>query len=641
MVSNRKRSIIMPPQPFVAAAHINDPMVYQQDAVDFWAARAAELSWTTPPKQTLSGEMPNCTWFSGGTLNASYNCLDRHLKTHRKNKAAIIFEGEHGDTRVYTYKDLHREVCRFANVLKQMGANRSEYITIFMPMIPDTVIAMLACARLGVPHNVIFGGFSAQALLERINDAGSKILITCDGAYRKGRIFPVIENVNQALESENTIETVIIVDRIKGEPPLVYGRDHLYRSLRSNVAFDCPPVDVKAEDPLFLLYVSGPDGAPKGVLHSTGGYLTGVGATHKYVFDIEEDDVYWCTADVGWISGHSYGVYGPLLNGATIFMYEGAPDYPDKTRCWKLIENHGITIMYTTPTLIRSFIKWGEEFPQKHDLSSLRLLGSVGEPISSDSWLWFYDVVGKGLCPIVDTWWQTETGMIMLTTLPAVSPMKPGSTGKPFPGTMLEIFDEKGKTVTEGQGVLTITQPWPSMPLGLLHDDGGLYEKTYWKRWKNRTAYYTGDGARIDKDGYIWVGGRIDDVLNISGHRLGISEVENCLTKHEAVAEAACVGIPHDIKGQVLVAFIVLKDGYFATRSLIETLRSLVAEKIGAIAQISEVIFTAELPKTQTGKTVRRLLQAVAEGKDDVGDLSILANPGALDSLRQFLPRSL
>jgi acetyl-CoA synthetase len=632
------RSVIMPSQDFTDHALFQEPLIYKQDALDFWEDRAKELDWIEPWQSTLEWDPPHATWFKGGKINAAYNCLDRHLKTWRKNKAAIIFEGEHGDSRVLTYKDLHREVCRFANVLKRMGAKREEVITIYMPMIPETVIAMLACARIGVPHSVVFGGFSANALLERIKDARSKILITCDGAFRKGKILPVIENVHQALEGYSEVETVIIINRIKRNLELTYGRDYWYNSLRANAANTCPAEEVNSEDPLFVLYTSGTTGKPKGVVHSTGGYLTGVAATHKYIFDIKEEDVYWCTADIGWVTGHSYVVYGPLANGATILMYEGTPEYPDKDRYWNIIEKYGVSVLYTAPTAIRNFIRWGKEYPEKHDLSSLRLLGSVGEPIGAEAWNWYYDVIGQGRCPIVDTWWQTETGMIMLSPLPALTPMKPGSVTKHFPGVSVLVLTEDGQPTAPGErGVICITEPWPAMLQTLYHDEE-RYLSTYWQHWPGKTGcFFSGDGGSVDDDGYIWIEGRIDDVINISGHRIGTAEVEGCLTEHEAVAEAACVGIPHEVKGQMLVAFVCLKDNYFATQSLIEALREQVTKQIGNIAQIDEIIFTSELPKTQSGKTIRRLLQDVAQGKDDLGDTSTLVNPAALEGLRRYL----
>ncbi|MDL2219155.1 acetate--CoA ligase [Ruminococcaceae bacterium OttesenSCG-928-O06] len=634
------QTVYMPPQPFVDKALMREPLVYKQDALDFWEDRARELDWFEPWRKTLDWNPPFATWFAGGKLNASYNCIDRHLNTWRKNKAAIIFEGEHGDTKVYTYKDLHREVCRAANVLLRLGANKDEVVTIYMPMIPETVIAMLACTRIGVPHSVVFGGFSANALLGRINDAGSKILITCNGAYRKGRILPVIENVHAALEQENTIETVVIYNRVNRDPELVYGRDYLYTSLRANASNECPPVPMNADDPLFVLYTSGTTGKPKGVVHSTGGYLTGVAATQKYIFDLKDDDVYWCTADLGWISGHSYVAYGPLLNGATMVMYEGGPEYPDKYQWWRIIEKYGVTILYTSPTAIRNFIKWGDKYPQKHDLSSLRLLGSVGEPISPDAWEWFHRVVGGGRCPIVDTWWQTETGMIMLSPVPALTPLKPGSCTKPFPGVSAAVLNEEGNPVAPGEkGFVGVTQPWPAM-LKTLYKDDERYVNTYWKQW-DKPYYFAGDGATIDEDGYVWIEGRVDDVINVSGHRIGTNELESTLAQHEAVAEAACIGVAHEIKGQVPVAFLVLKEDYFPTQTLIDALHELITEQIGKFSQISEFIFTAELPKTQSGKTIRRILQNVAEGNDDFGDITTLANPDSLEDLRKYLGNKL
>ena len=631
---------IRPSTDFTMQAIVQDSAVYEQNTLDYWVERANELEWYEKWNNVLNWNPPFVKWFEGGKINAAYNCIDRHLTGWRKNKAAIIFEGEHGDSRVMTYKDLHREVCRFANVLKRMGAKREEIITIYMPMVPEAAIAMLACARIGVPHSVVFGGFSAQALLERVNDAQSKILITCDGAYRKGKILPVMENVNQALEGQNTIESVIIVERIKQHDiPIVAGRDYWYNSLKATVSADCPAVETDAEDILFVLYTSGTTGKPKGVVHTHGGYLTGAAATCKDIFDLKEDDVYWCTADIGWITGHTYLLYGPLLNGATMIMFEGTPDYPEKDRFWRIVEKYGVNILYTSPTAIRNFIKWGEKYPKKHDLTSLRLLGSVGEPISPDNWRWFYDVIGGGRCPIVDTWWQTETGMIMISNLPGITPMKPGSCAKGIPGVNIAIVDEEGNQVETGKpGFISIIEPWPAM-LRTLYKDDERYIKTYWSQWPGKNIYFAGDGAIGDVDGYIWISGRVDDVINISGHRIGTAEVENVLLQNAAISEAACVGIPHEIKGQVMVAFVSLKDGYLATNSLIKDLTENVAEKIGNIVGLEEIIFTSELPKTQSGKTIRRLLQNVAEGKD-LGDISTLANPAALNDLQRFLKHS-
>ena len=618
-------------------AFINDPEVYERAARDpegFWAERAAELEWMQPWNKVLIWKPPYAQWFVGGKLNACVNCVDRHVRTARRNKAALIWEGEPGDRRTLTYWDLYREVSSFANVLKRLGVQRGDRVALYLPLIPELAIAMLACARIGAIHSVVFGGFSAEALRDRINDAEAKLLVTADGGYRRGQIVPLKQMADEALRETPSIRNVVVVQRQPGGAFPVHieeGRDHWYHRLMQDASPDCPPEAMDAEDTLYILYTSGTTGKPKGIVHTTGGYLTGTSTTTKWVFDLKEDDVYWCTADIGWVTGHSYVVYGPLSNGATVLMYEGAPDWPAKDRFWELIDRHGVSIFYTAPTAIRAFMRWGVEWPAKHPMSRLRLLGSVGEPINPEAWIWYHLNIGRERCPIVDTWWQTETGMIMITPLPGITSTKPGSATRPFPGVFAEVRDNEGKPVTAGGGLLTLTKPWPAM-LRAIYGDSERFEKTYWSRWPDR-SYFTGDGARVDDDGFYWLMGRVDDVLNVAGHRLGTMEVESALVDHPNVAEAAVVGRPHEIKGQALAAFVTVKEGVRATPMLADELKGHVVKKIGAIARPDEILFAADLPKTRSGKIMRRLLRDIAEGKA-LGDTTTLADPAVVARLK-------
>jgi len=620
-----------PPKEFVKRALVKSEAVYREAArnpVRFWEQRAKELTWFKPWKKALDWKPPYAKWFVGGKLNVAYNCLDRHVQGPRRTKAALIWEGEPGDTRTLTYWDLHREVQRFAAALKRHGVRRGDRITIYMPMVPEVAIAMLACARIGAAHSVIFGGFSPESVRDRIHDANSSLVITADGGYRRGSTVPLKKNTDEALKECPGVKSVIVLKRT-GEPVnMQHGRDIWWDDFVKGVEAKCPAEPMDSEDLLYLLYTSGSTGKPKGIIHTTGGYLTGITATHKWVFDIHEDDVYWCTADVGWVTGHSYVVYGPLANGATTVMYEGTPDFPDKDRFWRIIEKHGITICYTAPTAIRTFMKWGEEYPRRCDLSSLRLLGSVGEPINPEAWVWYWKVIGGGRCPVVDTWWQTETGHILITPLPGVTVLKPGSATKPFPGIDAAVLDERGREAKAGY--LVIRKPWPGMLRGIWGDPD-RYVKQYWSKYKD--IYFTGDGAKIDKDGYFWLLGRVDDVMNVSGHRVSTMEVESALVDHKSVAEAAVIGKNHDIKGQAIAAFVTVKGGIDGTAALMDELKSHVAKKIGALARPDDIIFSAELPKTRSGKIMRRLLRDIAEGRA-LGDTTTLADPAVVASLK-------
>jgi acetyl-CoA synthetase len=624
-----------PPQEFKENANINDPRIYEIAARDpeaFWAKAAEELDWFKKWEKVLEWDPPWAKWFVGGKLNASYNCIDRHLKTWRRNKAAIIFEGEPGDERVLTYQDLHREVCKFANVLKKLGIKKGDRVAIYLPMIPELPIAMLACARIGAVHSVVFGGFSAEALRDRINDAQAKLLITADGGWRRGHIVPLKKNADEALKQTPSIKNVIVVRRVGDDTLTLKPSEFWWHELMRDAPLDCPPEPMDSEDMLFILYTSGTTGKPKGVVHTTGGYLVGTALTHKWIFDIKDEDVYWCTADIGWVTGHSYIVYGPLANGTTTLMFEGVPDYPDKDRFWAIVEKYRVTILYTAPTAIRTFMRWGEEYPNRHDLSSLRLLGSVGEPINPEAWMWYYRVIGKERCPIVDTWWQTETGHILITPLPGISTLKPGSANRPFPGIEAAVLDESGTPIPPGQGAgyLVITKPWPGM-LRTLYGDPERYKQAYWSKFPG--VYLTGDGCKIDKDGDFWLLGRIDDVLNVSGHRISTMEVESALVDHPAVAEAAVIGKSHEIKGQAVSAFVTLRAGYKPSPSLADELKQHVAKKIGPIARPDDIFFTAELPKTRSGKIMRRLLRDIAEGRA-LGDTTTLADPTVIAQLK-------
>jgi acetyl-CoA synthetase len=628
----REKRKFPPPKDFVKRALVNKPSVYTEAArnpVRFWEARARELRWLKPWKKALEWKPPYAKWFVGGKLNVSDNCLDRHVTTARRTKAALIWEGEPGDTRTLTYWDLYREVQRFAAALKRHGVRKGDRVTIYMPMVPEVAIAMLACTRIGAAHSVIFGGFSPESVRDRIHDADSKLVITADGGWRRGTIVPLKTNTDEALKECPDVGTVIVLKRTGQPIDMQAGRDVWWDDFVKGVEPKCPAEPMDAEDLLYLLYTSGSTGKPKGIIHTTGGYLTGVAATHKWVFDIHEDDVYWCTADVGWVTGHSYVVYGPLANGATTVMYEGTPDFPDKDRFWRIVEKHGITICYTAPTAIRTFMRWGDQYPNRCDLSSLRLLGSVGEPINPEAWVWYWKVIGGGRCPVVDTWWQTETGHILITPLPGVTVLKPGSATKPFPGIDAEVLDEQGKAAKSGY--LVIRKPWPGMLRGIWGDPD-RFVKQYWSKYAD--IYFTGDGAKRDEEGYFWLLGRVDDVMNISGHRVSTMEVESALVDHKQVAEAAVIGKPHEIKGQAIAAFVTVKAGVDGTRQLQDELKAHVAKKIGALARPDDIIFSAELPKTRSGKIMRRLLRDIAEGRA-LGDTTTLADPAVVAALKK------
>ncbi|HKW02216.1 MAG TPA: acetate--CoA ligase [Vicinamibacterales bacterium] len=633
---NENRTFPVPVQ-WRETARANDPDVYRRAAADpeaFWAAFASELDWMQPWTKTLEWTPPYAKWFAGGKLNVSANCLDRHVRTAHRNKAAIIWEGEPGDRRTLTYFDLHRQVCQFANVLKSLGVKKGDRVALYMPLIPELAIAMLACARVGAVHSVVFGGFSAESLRDRINDAQASVLVTADGGYRRGQLVPLKQMADEALASAPSIKHVVVVQRGPGDPFPVHikeGRDHWYHRLMQDAGASCAPEPMDAEDMLYILYTSGTTGKPKGIVHTTGGYLVGCYATTRWVFDLRDDDVYWCTADLGWVTGHSYVVYGPLSNGATVLMYEGAPDWPQKDRFWELIERYGVTVFYTAPTAIRAFMRWGTNWPAGRDLSSLRLLGSVGEPINPEAWIWYHDHIGRKRCPIVDTWWQTETGHILITALPGITPLKPGSATRPFPGISAEIRNAQGERVSQGGGLLALTAPWPGMLRGI-YGDPERFVQQYWSKWKDG-IYFTGDGAHVDQDGYYWLLGRVDDVLNVAGHRIGTMEVESALVDHPKVAEAAVVGKAHEIKGQAVAAFVTLKEGNVATPALVDELKDHVVKKIGAIARPDQILFAADLPKTRSGKIMRRLLRDIAEGKA-LGDTTTLADPNVVARLK-------
>ncbi len=627
-----------PPAEFKKNALINDPQIYEKakrDPESYWADWAKQLEWYKPWDNVLEWNLPYAKWFVGGKINASVNCLDRHVRTEKKNKAAILWEGEDGAERILTYGTLYRDVNKFANVLKSLGVKRGDRVAIYMPMIPEIVVAVLASARIGAIHSVVFGGFSAEALRDRINDAEAKILVTADGGYRRGQIVPLKHDADYALMSTPSIEKVVVVSRLGAPQRMKSGRDLWYHELMTDANPYCEPEQMDSEDILFTLYTSGTTGKPKGIIHTTGGYLTGTYATAKWVFDLKDSDIYWCTADIGWITGHSYVIYGPMANGATQVMYEGAPDWPSKDRFWKIIEKYGVTIFYTAPTAIRAFMKWGTELIEKKDLSSLRLLGSVGEPINPEAWMWYYKNIGREHCPIVDTWWQTETGMILITPLPGMTTLKPGSATKPFPGIEADLVDEKGNSVQTGGGYVVLKKPWPAMLRGI-YKDPERYQQTYWSKWPN--TYFTGDGGRKDEDGYFWFLGRVDDVINVSGHRIGTAEVESALVEHPAVAEAAVVSRPHEIKGVAIVAFVTLKESAkkagHDSKKLSAELKEHVQSKIGAIARPEEILFSHDLPKTRSGKIMRRLLRDIATGKV-LGDTTTLADPSVVEQLKR------
>ena len=604
----------------------------QRNPEKFWANAASELLWFKKWTSVLQWKLPFAKWFVGGKINVSTNCLDRHLTTWRKNKAAIIWEGEPGDTKTLTYQELHREVCKFANVLKQLGAQKGDRVVIYMPLVPELAIAMLACARIGAPHSIIFGGFSSHALVDRINDAKAKLVVTADGGYRRGSVIPLKQNVDEALKQTPSVQSVVVFKRTSTEVHMEPGRDFWWDGLMDTASDACEAEKLDSEHPLYILYTSGSTGKPKGVLHTTGGYLTAVAITTKWVFDLKDTDTYWCTADIGWVTGHSYVVYGPLANGATTVMYEGAPNWPEPDRFWKIVDRFRVNIFYTAPTAIRAFIRWGEQWPLKHDLSSLRLLGTVGEPINPEAWMWYHRIIGKARCPIVDTWWQTETGAIMITPLPGATPLKPGTATLPFPGIDVDVVTKDGRSVGKNQGgYLVIKKPWPSM-LRNIYGDSERYKKQYWSEIKG--VYFTGDGARRDKDGYYWIMGRVDDVINVAGHRLGTAEVESALVSHPAVAEAAVVGKPDELKGSAICAFVTLEGRRRPGAELKEELRQHVAKEIGALARPDELRFTDALPKTRSGKIMRRLLREIASTGAVSGDTTTLEDFSVLEKLR-------
>jgi len=629
-----------PAKAFTAHALINSEEQYQQmwqrakdDPAGFWGELAqAELEWTQPFQTAMQGTMPDTKWFVGGKLNLSVNCLDRHLKTWRKNKAAIIWEGEPGDTRTLTYQQLHREVCKFANVLKGLGVQSGDRVTLYMPMVPELAIAMLACARIGATHSIIFGGFSADSIADRNNDAQSKVVVTADAGWRRGKEIALKANVDDSLARSPSVKKVVVVRRTGADVAMHPDRDYWWHELMDQADAECPAVPVDAEHPLYILYTSGSTGKPKGVLHTTAGYLLGVTMTSRWVFDLKDEDTYWCTADIGWVTGHSYVIYGPLANGATTVMYEGAPNWPDYGRFWELIEKHKVNIFYTAPTAIRAFIKWGDEWPNKYDLSSLRLLGSVGEPINPEAWMWYHRVIGKEKCPIVDTWWQTETGAIMISPLPGITATKPGSCTRPLPGVVPDIVNEKGESLGPNQGgLLVMKQSWPSM-LRTLYGDHQRYLDVYFSKLDG--CYFAGDGARRDQDGYFWVMGRVDDVINVAGHRLSTMEVESALVSNPLVAEAAVVGFPHDIKGEGICCFVIPR-AEVGTDADKETLIQHVRKQIGALATPDQIRFTNALPKTRSGKIMRRLLRDIAAGKESSQDTTTLEDYSILAKLRE------
>jgi acetyl-CoA synthetase len=636
-----KETRVFPPPPeFAAQAYIKSVAEYERlwqrgrdDPQGFWAEQAEQLHWFQRWDKVLVWNEPHAQWFTGGKLNVSYNCLDRHLAQGRKNKAAIIWEGEPGDSRVLRYQDLHREVCKFANVLKGLGIKKGDRVTLYMPMVPELAIAMLACARIGAPHSVIFGGFSADAVADRNNDAQARLVVTADGGWRRGKVVPLKQNVDAALERSQTVEKCIVFNRCNQPIEMKPGRDLWWHELMAAASADCPAEPVDSEHPLYLLYTSGSTGKPKGVLHTTAGYLLGVSLTHRWVFDLREDDTYWCTADIGWVTGHSYIVYGPLANGATTLMYEGAPNHPKEDRLWSIIEKYRVNTFYTAPTAIRAFIKWGDEWPQKHDLSSLRLLGTVGEPINPEAWIWYHKVIGKERCPIVDTWWQTETGMILISPLPGAIPTKPGSCTRPLPGVVPEVVDKQGRALPPNQGgLLVIRQPWPAM-LRTIWGDDARYRQQYWSQVPR--SYFTADGARQDPDGYFWIMGRVDDVLNVAGHRLSTMEIESALVHHDKVAEAAVVGRPDEIKGEGIACFVTLVSGQKPTEELKKELREHVVKEIGSLARPDDIRFTDTLPKTRSGKIMRRLLRDIAGGKQTTQDTTTLEDFSVLARLRE------
>ncbi len=633
-----EQRVFEPPAAFVEHAVVKDPSIYERASADpegFWAEQAERLDWFRRWDTVLEWNPPWVKWFVGGTLNAAYNCLDRHVEAGGGDKIAYHWEGEPGDRRTITYAQLLEEVNRLANALKALGVRRGDRVAIYLGMIPELPVAMLACARIGAPHSVVFGGFSAEALRDRIQDAQAKVLITQDGGYRRGQVVELKKAADEALEGCPSVEHVITVRRTGGDHPFTPGRDLWYHDVVADQPTECPPEEMDAEDVLYLLYTSGTTGKPKGIVHTTGGYLTGVTATHRMIFDIHDEDVFWCSADIGWVTGHSYIVYGPLANHTTSVMYEGAPDWPDKDRWWEIVERYKVTILYTAPTAIRAFMRWGTEYPAKHDLSSLRLLGTVGEPINPEAWVWYWEVIGGGRCPVVDTWWQTETGMILITPLPGITKLKPGSATFPFPGVSADVYDEAGNPVLPGRGgYLVLTRPWPAM-LRTIWGDPDRYVAQYFSRFGER-VYLAGDGAKRDEDGYFWLLGRIDDVMNVAGHRLSTFEIESALVDNPKVAEAAVVSRPDEVIGEAIVAFVTLKQGYVGDEQAAQELREHVAAKIGKIARPHGIIFTTDLPKTRSGKIMRRLLRDVARGQP-LGDVTTLANAEIVERIHEMI----
>jgi acetyl-CoA synthetase len=633
--------VFRPSEEFRARAVVRDRSVFDEADADheaFWAAQAEQLAWFTPWDSVMEWTPPTVRWFSGGTLNASVNCLDRHVEAGGGDKVAYHWEGEPGEERAITYRELLEEVSRFANGLKSLGVRRGDRVAIYLGMVPELPVAMLACARIGAPHSVVFGGFSSDSLRDRINDAQARVLVTSDGGYRRGSLVPLKANADEAVAECPSIEHVVTVRRTGGDHPFTAGRDIWYHELIAEQPAECEPEHMDAEDPLYLLYTSGTTGQPKGIVHTTGGYLTQVAASHRMIFDLHEDDVYWCAADIGWVTGHSYIVYGPLANHTTSLLYEGAPDWPDKDRFWALIEKYRATILYTAPTAIRAFMRWGVEYPQKHDLSSLRLLGSVGEPINPEAWVWYWEVIGGERCPVVDTWWQTETGAILITPLPGITDLKPGSATFPFPGVVADVYDEQGNSVPfGGGGYLVLKRPWPAIAR-TIWGDPDRYAATYFSKY-GPDVYVAGDGAKRDEEGYYWLLGRIDDVMNVAGHRLSTYEIESALVDNSKVAEAAVVSRPDELVGEAIVAFVTLKSGYEGTEEIAKELRAHVGNKIGKIARPHGIIFTADLPKTRSGKIMRRLLRDVAQGRP-LGDVTTLANAEIVDQIHTMVDSS-
>jgi acetyl-CoA synthetase len=626
-----------PSPEFTGTANVSSPGIYAEgeDLTGYWDQMGRKLAWRKPYTEVLDwSKAPFARWFADGTLNITDSCLDRHLQT-QPDKVAYHWEGEPGDRRTLTYRELHAEVCRFASALRDLGVGVGDRVAIYMGMVPELPIAMLACARLGAAHSVVFGGFSAEALRDRINDALAKVLVTCDGAWRNGDIVPLKDMADDALTGTPSIETVVVVRRTGHDVAMVQGRDRWWHDLVAAQPPELEAVELPAEQMLFILYTSGTTAKPKGIVHTTGGYLVGTSTTHRQIFDIKPDDVYWCAADVGWVTGHSYVVYGPLANGTTSVIYEGVPQFPDKDRSWEIIERYGVTVFYTAPTAIRTFVKWGDNYPGAHDMSRLRLLGTVGEPINPEAWIWYRKVIGGERCPIVDTWWQTETGQIMISPLPGITATKPGSATRPMPGVSADIFDDAGRSVPTGGGYLVLKRPWPAM-LRTIYNDDDRYVKVYWERFSDPAAgqwvYFAGDGAKRDQDGYFWLLGRVDDVMNVSGHRISTLEVESALVDHPSVAEAAVVGRNDERTGQAIAAFVTLKGGIVGDDQVVAELRNHVARKIGKIARPASIVLTDELPKTRSGKIMRRLLRDISEQRQ-LGDVTTLANAAVVTEI--------